>query len=66
VRKSRYGLATRIGGGTMSGDSMIVLIVAMVILGSLWRQLLPFILALIFAAFVLGLSEMIQFLHHVG
>lgn len=50
----------------MSGDSMIVLIVAMVILGSLWRQLLPFIFALLFAAFVLGLSEMIQFLHHAG
>ena len=48
----------------MSGHTMIVLIVTMVILGTLWRQLLPFILSLLFAAFVLGLSQIIHFLHH--
>lgn len=47
----------------MSGNSLIALVLIVLVMISFWRQVLPIILSLLIAIFVLGLDQIIHFLH---
>lgn len=47
----------------MSGNSVIALTLAILVMISFWRQLLILIMALLMAIFVLGLYQIIHLLH---